>query len=123
MYKHKLSFIAKAALTGLILSGLLGGCSANNESPDEQKTLEEEKHVFQAEVQEAEDNRVLVKPLLDTSESRASDSISIPASSLEEGYEPKVGDLLEIEYTGGIAETYPAQLDNIISVKQVDAKN
>ena len=49
----------------------------------------------------------------------SADQITIPMINMNPSPEPEVGDVLEIEYDGSIAESYPAQIVNVYSIRVV----
>ncbi len=48
------------------------------------------------------------------------DQITVPMENRNASPEPKVGDVLQIEYDGSIAESYPAQITNVYSISVVE---
>ena len=64
---------------------------------------------FQAEVLEIHDGYYLVKPESSWA-TNSSDLIEVPMKKLDPALEPQLGDIIEISYSGGILETYPAQM-------------
>ena len=47
----------------------------------------------------------------------SADKITIPMTNMVPSPEPEVGDVLEIEYDGSIAESYPAQITKVYSIR------
>ena len=41
-------------------------------------------------------------------------------TNMDSSPEPEVGDVLEIEYDGSIAESYPARITNVYSIRIVE---
>ena len=84
----------------------------NFKSIDELWTYEEQEviHKFVATVIEISENSVLVEPVVGEEELQSSDRISLNATSLGD-IGAEVGSDVEIYYTGGIMETYPAQIN------------
>lgn len=95
----------------LIIIGVLLVCSltACKKQGDSTQTAE----VFEAVVLEVSDNSILVEPVTGSPELNSSDQFNIPG---EDGMELHVGDKVEIEYNGGILETYPAQLGEVYKI-------
>jgi hypothetical protein len=86
----------------------------NFKSIDELWTYEEQEviHKFVATVIEISENSVLVEPVVGEEELQSSHKISVNTASLGDiGVE--VGSDVEIYYTGGIMETYPAQINAV----------
>lgn len=73
--------------------------------------------VLHATVLEIHDGYFLVEPVEGSWELASSDRIKIPMKNMEPSPEPKVGDILEIEYDGQLQETYPARISNPYSIK------
>lgn len=85
-----------------------------------QGTLEgEETATFQATIVEIQDGYFLVKPVEASSERNSADQITVPMTNMDPSPEPEVGDILEIEYDGSIAESYPAQITNVYHIRVV----
>ena len=77
-------------------------------------------NVMQATVIEIENGAMLVKPVEGAWELNSSDLFRIPIQNMEASPEPRIGDTIEVEYDGGILETYPASLENIIYISVVE---
>ena len=73
---------------------------------------------FQATIVEIHDNYYLVEPVEGSAELNSADRITVPMTSMDVSSE--VGDILEIAYDGAIAETYPAQITNVYSIRVVE---
>ena len=54
-----------------------------------------------------------------SAELNSADQITIPMINMNPSPEPEVGDVLEIEYDGSIAESYPAQIVNVYGIRVV----
>ena len=78
---------------------------------------------FEAELLEIADSYYLVEPVEGSPELKSSDRITVSMSHLDLSSEPEVGDILEIEYNGEIAESYPAQIRKVYSIKVVREVN
>lgn len=63
---------------------------------------------------------MLVTPVEGSWELNSSDLFRIPIQNMESSPEPRVGDMIEVEYDGGILETYPASFENIIYISVVE---
>lgn len=79
----------------------------------------EEKCFFKAEIVEVGTTYVIVCPLDEYSENRASDKISV--SGMIGKDDVSVGDIIGIYYNGQIMESYPAQLGGISKIEIYDA--
>jgi len=84
----------------------------NFKSIDELWTMEEPSvvHRFQAVIVEMDGTSALVEPLDGEEERLSSDRFSISIAELEY-IRAEVGSIVDITYTGGIRESYPAQID------------
>lgn len=64
---------------------------------------------------------ITLSNLLDGSiELNSADQITVPITNINPSPDPEVGDILEIEYDGSIAESYPAQITNVYSIRIVE---
>ena len=75
---------------------------------------------FRAAVLEINDGYYLVEPVEGSAELKRADQITVPMKNMSPSPEPEVGDILEIEYDGYIAESYPAQINNVYSIRVVE---
>ncbi len=75
---------------------------------------------FRATVLEANESSFLVEPVAGSEERNSSDRIVVPMTAMESSPEPEVGDTLEIVYNGDIAESYPAQITTVYSIRVVE---
>ncbi len=75
---------------------------------------------FQATILEIQDGYYLVEPIEGSTELNSADQITIPMINMNPSPEPEVGDVLEIEYDGSIAESYPAQIANVYGIRVVE---
>ena len=75
---------------------------------------------FQATILEIYDGNYLIEPVEGSIELNSADRITVPMENMNPSPEPKVGDVLEIEYDGSIAESYPAQITNVYSISVVE---
>ena len=73
--------------------------------------------VFQAEILEIHDGNYLVKPVEGSWELSSADRIEVPIRNVHPSPEPEIGDVIEIEYSGEILETYPAQIADVYGIK------
>lgn len=69
---------------------------------------------FQATVLEVGETHILVEPVAGSAELSSSDQFSIYN---KDNITLQTGDLVEIEYNGGILETSPAQLEEVYSIR------
>lgn len=79
--------------------------------------------VFQAEILEIYDGNYLVKPVEGSWELSSADRIEVPIRNAHPSQEPEIGDVIEIEYSGEILETYPARIADVYSIKVVAEKD
>lgn len=75
---------------------------------------------FQATILEIHDNYYLVEPVEGSAELNSADQITVSITSINVSPKPKVGDILEIVYDGAIAESYPAQIANVYSIRVIE---
>ena len=83
----------------------------------ESKAGGDETVTFQAAILEIQDGCYLVEPVEGSAELNSADKITIPMTNMVPSPEPEVGDVLEIEYDGSIAESYPAQITKVYSIR------
>ncbi len=79
-----------------------------------------ERVTFQATILEADECGFLVEPVAGSEELNSADRIVVPMTAMESSPEPEVGDTLEIVYNGGIAESDPAQITTVYSIRVVE---
>ena len=70
-----------------------------------------------AKVIDIHEGYFLVEPVEGSLELSSASRIEVPMKNMEPSPEPKVGDILEIEYDGQLQETYPARINNPYSIK------
>ena len=75
--------------------------------------------VFQAEILEIHGGHYLVKPVEGSWELNSADRIEIPIRNAHPSPEPEIGDVIEIEYSGEILETYPARITDVYGIKVI----
>ena len=75
--------------------------------------------VFQAEILEIYDGNYLVKPVEGSWELSSADRIEVPIRNAHPSQEPEIGDVIEIEYSGEILETYPARIADVYGIKVI----
>ncbi|MCD8333912.1 MAG: hypothetical protein LUC35_00885 [Clostridiales bacterium] len=75
---------------------------------------------FQATILEADESGFLVEPVAGSAELNSSDRIVVPMTAMESSPEPEAGDTLEIVYNGDIAESDPAQITTVYSIRVVE---
>ena len=75
--------------------------------------------VFRAEILEIHDGHYLVKPVVGSWELNSADRIVVPISNAHPSPEPEIGNVIEIEYSGEILESYPAQIADVYGIKLI----
>ena len=75
--------------------------------------------VFQAEILEIHDGHYLVKPVEGSWELSSADRIEVSIRNAHPSPEPEIGDVIEIEYSGEILESYPAQIVDVYGIKVI----
>ena len=75
--------------------------------------------VFRAEILEIHDSHYLVKPVEGSWELNSADRIVVPISNAHPSPEPEIGNVIEIEYSGEILESYPAQIADVYGIKLI----
>ena len=101
----------------LTMSLILLAAACGTSSSGESKVGGDETVTFQATIIEIQDGYYLVEPVEGSAELNSADRITIPMTNMEPSPEPEVGDVLEIEYDGSIAESYPAQITEVYSIR------
>lgn len=79
----------------------------------------EARQVFRAEILEIHDGHYLVKPVEGSWELSSADRIEVPIRNAHPSPEPEIGDVIEIEYSGEILETYPARIADVYGIKVI----
>ena len=110
----------KHLLLILILSLILTACGTSS-GDGESEVGGDETVTFQATILEIQDGYYLVESVEESAELNSADQITIPMINMNPSPEPEVGDVLEIEYDGSIAESYPAQIVNVYSIRVVES--
>lgn len=108
----------KHLLLILILSLILTACGTSS-GDGESEVGGDETVTFQATILEIQDGYYLVESVEGSAELNSADQITIPMINMNPSPEPEVGDVLEIEYDGSIAESYPAQIVNVYGIRVV----
>ena len=75
--------------------------------------------VFRAEILEIHDGHYLVKPVEGSWELNSADRIVVPISNAHPSPEPEIGNVIEIEYSGEILGSYPAQIADVYGIKLI----
>ena len=101
----------------LTMSLILLAAACGTSSGGESKVGGDETVTFQATIIEIQDDCYLVEPVEGSAELNSADRITIPMTNMEPSPEPEVGDVLEIEYDGSIAESYPAQITKVYCIR------
>ena len=78
------------------------------------------KATFQATILEIRDGYYLVDPVDGSTELKSANQITVPMTNMNLSPEPEVGDVLGIEYDDSIAESFPAQITNVYSIRIVE---
>lgn len=105
----------KILLFALSICMLLSGCginSSNAKSNNEQDS-------FRGTVIDVNENSILVEPLEAEDVLRSADRISVSTIDIDFPDNLTEGDIVEIIYSGGIMESYPAQIGGVISIELV----
>lgn len=110
----------KQLLLILTLSLILAVTACRTSSGGGAEADENGKATFQATILEVRDGYYLVEPVDGSTELNSADQITVPITNINPSPEPEVGDILEIEYDGSIAESYPAQITNVYSIRIVE---
>ena len=110
----------KQVLVILVLSLILAVTACGTSSGGESEIVGNEKATFQATILEIHDGYYLVEPVAGSTELNSADRITVPMTNMNPSPEPEVGDVLEIEYDGSIAESYPVQITNVYSISVVE---
>ena len=110
----------KQLLLILTLSLILAVTACRTSSSRESEVDENGKAIFQATILEIRDGYYIVEPVDGSTELNSADQITVPMINMNPSPEPEVGDVLEIEYDGSIAESYPAQITNVYSIRIVE---
>lgn len=105
----------KILLFVLSISILMTACGAN---PSEEKDNEEE-NSFKATIIEVHDGTILVEPLKGEDVLKSADRISVSGRGIDFPENLKEGDIVEVIYTGGVMESYPAQINSAISIEAI----
>ena len=78
--------------------------------------------ILRASILEIHDGYYLVEPVEGSWELSSADRIEVPIRNAHPSPEPEVGDIIEIEYSGEILETYPAQIADVYGIRVVKEK-
>ena len=84
-----------------VLSLTLVGCTREKESENN------EKHIFQGEIIEFDNGAMLVEPLEGYSEAEYAQRIRVVIQNMPGSPEPRVGDVIEVTYSGIMTEESP----------------
>lgn len=103
----------------LILSLILTVTACQTSGGGESEADGNKEVTFQATILEIQDGYYLVEPVDGSKELNSADQITVPMINGNPSPEPEVGDILEIEYDGLIAESYPAQITNVYNISVV----
>ena len=114
MKKHLLLILTLSLILIIVACGTSSADGESEVGGDEAVT-------FQAAILGIQDGYYLVGPMEGSAELNSADQIIIPMINMNPSSEPEVGDVLEIEYDGSIAESYPAQIGNVYSIRVVES--
>lgn len=106
-------------ILAMSLMWTITACGISRDSEKSEVNVNE-KVTFQATILEIHDNDYLVKPVDGSTELNSADRITISMTNTKLSPAPEVGDILEIEYDGSIAESYPAQITNVYRICVVE---
>ena len=106
--KKRTAFWMMAAVAACLTVAVLFWKNGDSEAP-----------VFTATVLEANDGCYLVEPSEGSAERTCADRIEVPISNDTPSPEPRVGDTVEIEYSGVLLETYPAQIADVYAIRVI----
>jgi ABC-type glycerol-3-phosphate transport system substrate-binding protein len=113
MRKQLLLVLILSLMLAVTACGTSGGGGGSEADGDETVT-------FQATILEINEGYYLVEPVEGSTELNSADRITVPVTNMNPSPEPEAGDVLEIEYDGSIAESYPAQITNVYSISVVE---
>lgn len=116
MRKYIALFLALVCMLGLV------GCNKSTQhdvadEPSVSGTAEEDITSFGAKVLEVNDNYLLVEPLADSNERKSADKIEISLADKTSWPIPAIGDTVNVFYSGGLQETYPARITKVCRVE------
>lgn len=77
---------------------------------------------FQAKIVEMTDDYFIVEPIDGSKQILGSDRIQVSAKSVVTSPKPQVEDIIEIKYFGDLLETYPAQIQDVYSIRILSSK-
>ena len=111
-----------ALLLTLVCVFGLAGCNKSTQydiadEPSVSGTVEEDITSFGAKVLEVNDNYLLVEPLTDSNERKSADKIEVPLADRTSWPIPAIGDTVNVFYSGGLQETYPARITKVCRVE------
>ncbi len=81
---------------------------------------EVETDYFEAKVLEVYEKSILVEPIDGSSASKSADKIDVSIADISVDFELVENGIVGITYTGGIAESYPAQISGTIAVNHIN---
>ena len=90
-----------AFVLALALALTLVGCNKEKSNEDN------EKHIFQGEIIEFDNGTMLVEPLEGYSEAKHAQRIRVVIQNMPGSPEPRVGDIIEVTYSGVMTEVSP----------------
>jgi len=104
-----------------VLMFALVSCAKNDEVTDKSGGVDdyggESVSAFSGIIIEIGSEHIMVEPDAESNEAKSADRISVSLAGIT--LDAKVGDRVAILYKGGIAESYPAQINDVISVEVI----
>lgn len=76
--------------------------------------------VFRAEILEVHEGHYLVEPVHGSWELNSASKIEVSIKNIHPSPEPEIEDVIEIEYSGKILETYPARIQDVYHIRVVE---
>ena len=106
------ALIAAVSCAGALVSSIpLAGVAENTAG-----AVSAESSVARVTIAEINGDMITVRPEEGSDLLRSSDKLNIPGALLSDDIVPAVGMMLEVTYTGGILEIYPAMFDTLLKV-------
>lgn len=105
----------KILLFALSICVLLSGCGVDTSNVGNNN----DQNSFKSTVLEVNENSILVEPLEGEDVLKSADRISVSVTEIDFPDNLTEGDIVEIIYSGGIMESYPAQVGGVISINLV----
>lgn len=107
-----------------MLSLSMVACSDSTRGYIEPKKIDHNEEVetdyFEAKILEVQEKSILVEPIEGSSASKSADKIDVSIADVSIDFELVENGIVGITYTGGIAESYPAQISGTIAVNHIN---